>query len=88
MFQFTEQELAKMRSRVKDNGPVIENMKKFCENALTYGVKVPPTSIATWIMYFTCPEDSGELIYDYSNGEEYECSVCHKKYKGEPYLGV
>ena len=48
MFQFTEQELAKMRSRVKDNGPVIENMKKFCENALTYGVKVPPTSIATW----------------------------------------
>ena len=88
MFQFTEQELAKMRSRVKDNGPVIENMKKFCENALTYGVKVPPTSIATWIMYFTCPEDSGELIYDYSNGEEYECSVCHKKYKGEPYLGA
>lgn len=88
MLQFTEQELLKMRARAGKMAPVIESMKKFCEPAFQYGVKVPPTSLATWIMYFNCPEDSGDLIYDYGNSDEFECSVCHKKYKGEPYLGA
>lgn len=88
MLQFTDKELIKMRKRTKSMRPVIENMKKLCSNALEYGVKVPSTSAATWIMYFTCPEDSGDLIYDYSNNSEFECSVCHKKYSGEPYLGA
>lgn len=88
MLQFTEQELDNMRSRAKTMVPVIEHMKEFCKNAMEYGVKVPETSLATWIMYFSCPYDSGDLIYDYGNSHEFECFVCHRKYSGEPYLGA
>lgn len=88
MLQFTEQEIQVMKKKAPSMEPVIERMKESCQKAFVHGVKVPPRTLATWVMYFICPEDSGRLIYDYSNENEYECPICHKKYHGEPYSGA
>ncbi len=88
MLLYTEQEMQSIKRKVLTMGPVLERMKKNCEKAFLYGIKVPQRTLATWVMHFVCPADAGKLLYDYGNESEFECPVCHKKYRGEPYYGA
>ena len=87
MILFSQDEIARLRAKVKDNPALLDGLRKGCEQVLRYGVKIPKTALATWGHYFVCPADSTSLTYDYTSDHDFRCPQCGRVYNGEPFLG-
>ena len=88
MVLFSEQEIARLRERLKQDDSVLQGLYRGCERVKRFGVKVPKTGIATWGHYFVCPADSASLVYEYETDRDFRCPACGRVYNGEPYLGA
>lgn len=88
MIQFTQQEQAVLREKIKTRPDILEQLKKSCEPLFEYGLHIPHGQDSTWIMDFECPEDSAKLIHNYGDPYHYECPICHRVYTGKPYSGA
>jgi len=88
MIQFTREEQAVLREKIKSRPDILEQLKKSCEPLFTYGLHIPHGTESTWIMDFECPEDSAKLIHNYGDPDHYECPICHRIYTGKPYSGA
>ena len=87
MIRFTEEEATLLRQRAKDHPQVMEQLKKGCEEVFRRPVTIPQTALATWSLYYYCPDHSVQLTFDIDNPYEHRCPVDGKVFTGEPYDG-
>lgn len=87
MIRFTDQEIARLREKVKDNPAVIEQLEKRCMPVFTRPITVQKSGEATWGGYYFCSEHSAPLIFDIDSPKEHRCSVDGHVFTGEPYDG-
>ena len=87
MIRFTEQEVLRLREKVKSNPAVIEELEKRCKTIFERPIKVPKKAVATWGGFYYCSEHSVGLIFDIDSPKGHRCPVDGKIFTGEPYDG-
>jgi hypothetical protein len=85
MFQFTQQEIEKLRKRTAVTPEVLDELEKLTSDILNEPVLVPKTGIANWYMYYFCPDCSVPLSFNRYNRYSHSCPHCNKEFHGEPY---
>ncbi|TNV22946.1 alginate lyase family protein [Buttiauxella sp. B2] len=88
MKQFTTQQLILLRQRVSEQPEILELL--IADNAVVLNnpVRVPETALATWNLYYYCPEHAVRLVWDRDNPTSHCCPIDGKRFSGEPYDGA
>ncbi|MEZ9920063.1 heparinase II/III family protein [Vibrio breoganii] len=86
MLQFSELELQAIIERASDS--MIETLKNNNDVVLNHDTLVPETGIATWNLYYFCPEHGVRLTWDRYKPKSHCCPVDGKEFTGEPYDGA
>lgn len=88
MKQFTTQQLTHFRQRVANQPELIEHLKTENEVVLTSPMLVPASGIATWNLYYYCPDHGVRLEWDRQSAKAHRCPVDGHLFTGEPYDGA
>lgn len=67
------------------NNVSTEILKMKCEALLNAPVLVPETGIASWNLYYFCPEHSVRLLWDRQAPHRHRCPIDGHQFSGEPY---
>lgn len=88
MKQFTTQQLILLRQRVSQQPDILELL--IADNAVVLNnpVKVPETALATWNLYYYCPEHGVRLVWDRNAPTSHCCPIDGQRFSGEPYDGA
>ncbi|TQI80087.1 alginate lyase [Serratia fonticola] len=88
MKQFTTQQLTLLKNRAAKQPSVIEHL--LAENAVVLNtpLQVPETAIATWNLYYYCPDHGVRLVWQRDSPTEHRCPVDGQCFTGEPYDGA
>ncbi|MCH3919068.1 MAG: heparinase II/III family protein [Sphaerochaeta sp.] len=88
MIQFTEAQIKDFRSRGEAKDAMVAWLRKDTHLVREHQLVIPQTGIATWELFYFCPDCSVHLTFDIDKPEDYECPHCHKVFHGEPYRGA
>ncbi len=88
MVLFTQEELKRLRERVRKDRSALDELYGRCRYAVQHGIRIQKTGQGTWTHYFACPDCAANLTFDYTNELEYTCPACGRKVSGEPYHGA
>lgn len=88
MKQFTTQQLILLKKRAAQQPQVIEHLKAQNAVVLNSPVQVPETAIATWNLYYFCPDHGVRLVWDRDCATRHRCPVDGRLFSGEPYDGA
>ncbi|GEA49256.1 alginate lyase [Vibrio inusitatus NBRC 102082] len=86
MLQFSESEIQAIKERASVS--MIETLKNNNDVVLNHDTLVPETGIATWNLYYFCPEHGVRLTWDRYKPKSHCCPVDGKEFTGEPYDGA
>ncbi|GAB7218327.1 heparinase II/III domain-containing protein [Vibrio comitans] len=86
MLQFSESEIQAIKKRASVS--MIETLKNNNDVVLNHDTLVPETGIATWNLYYFCPEHGVRLTWDRYEPKSHCCPVDGKEFTGEPYDGA
>lgn len=85
MYQFTLEEIKRLRLRAKENGEIVEGLKEKVRVIYERELCVPKRGIANWKLYYYCPKHSVQLKFDLDKPYEHCCPVDGEVFTGEPY---
>lgn len=88
MIQFTKQEIEGLKVKAKLQNWIISWLENQVIDLMGNEIKVPHTALATWSLYYFCPEHSVRLKFNINKMHEHVCPVDGKVFKGEPYDGA
>ncbi|MHA7847377.1 heparinase II/III domain-containing protein [Serratia sp. D1N4] len=88
MKQFTTQQLILLRKRAAQQPQVIERLKAQNAVVLNSPVQVPETAVATWNLYYFCPDHGVRLVWERHCPNRHRCPVDDQLFSGEPYDGA
>lgn len=88
MKQFTTQQLIALRDRAARQPLVIEHL--LAENAVVLDtpLQVPTTAVATWNLYYFCPDHGVRLAWRHDSPKVHCCPLDGRRFSGEPYDGA
>ncbi|PMH17389.1 heparinase II/III domain-containing protein [Vibrio breoganii] len=86
MLQFSESEMQVIIERA--SASMIETLKNNNDVVLNHDTLVPETGIATWNLYYFCPEHGVRLTWDRYKPKSHCCPVDGKEFTGQPYDGA
>lgn len=88
MIQFTKEEMIDLRSKAEKRPEIIRWLKEENRDVFENDLRVPKSGIATWNLYYFCPECSVRLEWRMDSPEAHRCSECGRILTGEPYDGA
>lgn len=88
MKQFTTQHLIVLRERAALQPEVINQIIADNTVVLDSPAQVPETAIATWNLYYFCPDHGVRLVWDRYSSTVHRCAVDGHLFTGEPYDGA
>ncbi|MGR5002078.1 heparinase II/III domain-containing protein [Vibrio celticus] len=86
MIQFTPQQMTKIKQRA--SSVFVDSMITENTVVLENDVLVPPDGLATWNLYYFCPEHGVRLQWDRHLPKSHCCPVDGNVFTGEPYDGA
>lgn len=88
MKQFTPAQLDVIRQRVARQPEIVTFLAQDNDVVLNTPSNVPETGIATWNLYYFCPEHGVRLHWDRASPRAHRCPVDGHVFRGEPYDGA
>lgn len=88
MKQFTAQQLTQIRQRIQQQPEMIDWLKGENQVVLDSATLVPTTGIATWNLYYFCPDHGVRLTWDRHAPQAHRCPIDNHVFTGEPYDGA
>jgi len=88
MFQFTLDEIEKLRLKSKNKPSIIDSLEEEVQDLLRNDILIPETALATWNLYYFCPKHSVRLKFDITKMYQHECPVDGEIFSGVPYDGA
>lgn len=88
MKQFTTQQLILLRQRINQQPAFIEQLIADNSVVLDNPVQVPETAVATWNLYYYCPDHGVRLAWDKNAPTSHCCPIDGQRFSGEPYDGA
>ncbi|MCP2005118.1 MULTISPECIES: heparinase II/III domain-containing protein [Buttiauxella] len=88
MKQFTTQQLILLQQRVCAQPAIIEQLIADNSVVLNNPVVVPETALATWNLYYFCPDHGVRLVWDRASPTCHCCPIDGQNFSGEPYDGA
>ncbi|MCS3601443.1 hypothetical protein M2371_000629 [Buttiauxella sp. BIGb0471] len=88
MKQFTTQQLILLRQQIKQQPAIIEQLIADNSVVLNNPLHVPETALATWNLYYYCPDHGVRLMWDRHSPASHCCPVDGRQFSGEPYDGA
>ncbi|MEG0566557.1 MAG: hypothetical protein RR590_10110, partial [Hungatella sp.] len=85
MYQFTIEEIDKLRKKAIKEPYIIEQLKEKAGAVWKEPILVPKTGIGNWELYYYCPKCSVFLTFNRQDGAHHVCPHCKTVYTGEPY---
>ncbi len=88
MIQFSHDEIQTFRERVTADDAIIGWLHAQNQAVIERPILVPATGIATWNLYYFCPDHSVRLDFDWGQPHRHRCPVDGAVFSGEPYDGA
>ncbi len=88
MIQFTPEQVKQYHSRLHQDNSIINSLQQQVKPLLERPIQVPRQGIATWQLYYFCPEHSVQLRFDLDKPRQHVCPVDGAIYTGQPYDGA
>lgn len=88
MIQFSNSAFSLCKARFQAYPNFIQAIREDNEAILAWPVLVPETAIATWNLYYFCPEHGVRLNWDLQSPDAHCCPVDGKIWRGEPWDGA
>ncbi len=88
MIQFTPGEVEAYRNRLRHDDSIVTNLRQRVRESFEAGIRIPETGLATWTLYYFCPEHSVQLQFDIDEPRRHVCPVDGTVFSGEPYDGA
>ncbi len=88
MIQFIKQEIDGFIEKANKDPLIIDKLLRKNQEVLNNDLIIPTTGIATWGLYYYCPDHSVALEFNINNKDEHVCPVDGKVFTGEPYDGA
>ncbi|GAD89436.1 hypothetical protein VHA01S_020_00200 [Vibrio halioticoli NBRC 102217] len=86
MLQFSNSEIQIIKARA--SAAMIKTLRNNNDVVLNHDTLVPQTGIATWNLYYFCPEHGVRLTWDREKPKSHCCPIDGKEFTGEPYDGA
>lgn len=88
MKQFTTRQLTQIRQRIQQQPEIIDGLIDENSTVLESETLVPATGVATWNLYYFCPDHGVRLVWDRHSPQAHRCPVDDHVFSGEPYDGA
>lgn len=88
MIQFSDPAFSICKARIDEHPDFIKAIREDNHDILASPVLVPETGIATWNLYYFCPEHSVRLNWNRQSPDAHCCPVDGKMWRGEPWDGA
>lgn len=88
MIQFKKEEIHQYIEKAKEDKNIIKELIRKNKDILSNDLIIPTTGIATWGLYYYCPDHSVALEFNINCKDEHVCPVDGRVFTGEPYDGA
>lgn len=88
MKQFTNQQLALLKIKLQNQPEILDIIRSNNRIILNSEILVPEKGIATWNLYYFCPDHNVRLIWNRHSPTMHCCPVDSHVFSGEPYDGA
>lgn len=88
MKQFSKPQWDRIQQRVQQQPEIVTALIAANRVILNSETCVPKTGIATWNLYYFCPDHGVRLLWDRHSPAAHRCPIDNKVFTGEPYDGA
>lgn len=88
MIQFSNSDFSTCKARFQGHPGFIQALREDNHAILSWPVLVPETAIATWNLYYFCPEHGVRLNWNRQSPDAHCCPVDGKIWRGQPWDGA
>lgn len=88
MKQFSRQQWQRFRLRVTEHPDIVRSLIQQNAAVLDAPLLVPERALATWNLYYFCPDHGVRLVWDRASPKAHRCPVDNAIFRGEPYDGA